>query len=375
MKINLIVFVYLVLCLSFHTREDTISLPIHYSEGKRLPFLSFVQVFPLKMNEYKMPAVTMSLGTPPQTFEFLITTYSSKVYISKKDGFDCSQSLTCEDLKMKILLRFISENTYGVLTTDHIKIGSVTVRGFKFVYIIDEDLQYIYKGMLGLDYLNKNSDRDISSPVSYSFLSQLYTRGFIEKQMFFIGKFEGIPRIVFGDYPANKLSYQKYHSCDLIKKDSRGEFNILWKCTLNAIYFEDNTIFSVNEPIAFGISSNYMSVTLPFYTYIKMKFFLGAFEHGDCRESIEDTSHSIWCRESFNADYIGEISLIFGKWNIKLKGEQLWIRRPNSREKCFRLLYYYENKFTWSINYTILEDRYIMIFDRENDKLGVYDMS
>lgn len=106
-----------------------------------------------------------------------------------------------------------------------------------------------------------------------------------------------------------------------------------------------------------------------------MKFFLGAFEHGDCRESIEDTSHSIWCRENFNADYIGEISLIFGKWNIKLKGEQLWIRRPNSREKCFRLLYYYENKFTWSINYTILENRYIMIFDRENDKLGLYDMS
>lgn len=374
MKANVKFLSYLLLCLLVHTKENTISLPIHYAEGKRLPFLSFVQIFPLKMNDYKMPAVTMSLGTPPQTFEFLLTTYSSKVYISKKDGFDCSQSLTCEDLNKKIPLRFISDQTYGALTTDNIKIGSVTIKGFKFVYIIDEEIEYIYKGMLGLDYLSKNVDRDITSLVSYSFFSQLYTRGYIEKQMFFIGKFEGVQRIVFGDYPSNKLTYQKYRSCNLIKKDPKGEFNALWKCTLNSIYFEDNTIFSVNEPIAFGISGNCMSVTLPFFTYIKTKFFMAALEYGDCRESIEDTSHSICCRESFNADYIGEISLVFGKWNIKIKGEQLWIRIPNSEEKCFRMVYYYEKKFTWSINYTILENNYIMVFDRENDKLGLFDI-
>ena len=367
-------FLYLILLLNqIVFTNSSLSLPIHYvtNPQQNIPFLSFVQIFPLKINQYRMPAITMSIGTPPQSFEFLITTYSSKMYIPKHNGFDCEASSTCEDSGKEIPLRFIGEKTKGRLVKDIVTVEQVTVNKFNFVNIIDDDITYIYKGMIGFDYLCLNEDRDIQNPVRYSFLSEIYGRGYIEKQMFSVGKIEGAPKIILGGVPENDLSFRKFKKCKLIQRKSDGSYSNLWKCTLNSIYFDDYTMYPVNEPIAFGISSNFMSVTLDFFNFLKDKYFKKPIEEGVCRVNIDENSRALFCLNDFDTSYIGTISLVIGKINIKLSGEQLWISNSRLREKYLSLMYYEEKKFTWSINYNIIQNQYTMVFNRQDDVFGL----
>ena len=64
-------------------------------------------------------------------------------------------------------------------------------------------------------------------------------------------------------------------------------------------------------------------------------------------------------------------SNLIGKINIKLSGEQLWISNSRLREKYLSLMYYEEKKFTWSINYNIIQNQYTMVFNRQDDVFGL----
>ena len=155
----------------YNPTTKQLSLSIHEASiniYKTIPFLTLIEVEPVKINQYNMPAITMSLGTPPQTFEFLLTTFSSKLYISEhNDGFNCNASSTCIDQQTIINLAFISSTSKGKLLKDTLHLGTTQLPNFNFIQIIDDTVEYIYKGMIGFDYLSKGSDRDIKNTLDY----------------------------------------------------------------------------------------------------------------------------------------------------------------------------------------------------------------
>ena len=355
--------------LSLDIHEASINL--YYT----IPFLSLIEVEPVKINQYNMPAITMSLGTPPQTFEFLLTTFSYKLYITKEDGFNCNDSSTCIDQETTITLAFVSENSKGKLLKDTLHLGTIQLKNFNFIQITDDTVEYIYKGMIGFDYLSKGSDRDIKNTLDYSLLSQLYSRGIINEQIFSIGKIDNETKIIFGGTPGKPkdITNKTYKTCDLIQRQKDGTVNSLWKCKLNAVYFDDGKFVQMddNEEIAFGITNAFSSVSKSFFTFLIDTYFQSAIDRGICNINNDGASQMVWCVPEFGDTQIEDVHFVIGKWSLRIPKEKLWIKRGMFNEKIFSLMYYPQKKYTWSINYHLIENEYALVFDRTNDKFGL----
>ena len=362
----------------YNPTTNQLSLDIHEASINlyyTIPFLSLIEVEPVKINQYNMPAITMSLGTPPQTFEFLLTTFSSKLYITKEDGFNCNDSSTCIDQETTITLAFVSENSKGKLLKDTLHLGTIQLKNFNFIQITDDTVEYIYKGMIGFDYLSKGSDRDIKNTLDYSLLSQLYSRGIINEQIFSIGKIDNETKIIFGGTPGKPkdITNKTYKTCDLIQRQKDGTVNSLWKCKLNAVYFDDGKFVQMddNEEIAFGITNAFSSVSKSFFTFLIDTYFQSAIDRGICNINNDGASQMVWCVPEFGDTQIEDVHFVIGKWSLRIPKEKLWIKRGMFNEKIFSLMYYPQKKYTWSINYHLIENEYALVFDRTNDKFGL----
>lgn len=365
-------FLILLLVLPFRFSKPLV-FDVHYT--KSFPFNSRLASF-FEMGEvtYKkgLPAITLSLGEPPQTFEFLITTFSSKTYvISKDNGYNCSLSSTCKDKGTEISLKFIGNDVKGQLMSDVLRFNKIKISNFHFVLISKGTYGYIYKGMIGLDYLARENDRDIKNPIPYSFLSTLYTTGRIYKQMFSFGKIGKSTKLLLGDYPTQKLNFKNFRSCHLFNKNSEDKYENIWKCKLNKIYFDDYEVYSVEDYIAFGLSGNVLSVNEEFFKYLVNKYFDEPIKKGNCSVNTEFLTKQIWCKANFNTKYIGTINLIIGKWTLKLDSSKLWVNLPKFGQKAFSVVFYVEKKYNWAIHYELIKDKFFMTFDREKDLFGL----
>jgi hypothetical protein len=363
----------------YNPTTKQLSLSIHEASlniYKTIPFLTLIEVEPVKINQYNMPAITMSLGTPPQTFEFLLTTFSSKLYISEHDdGFNCNASSTCIDQQTIINLAFISSTSKGKLLKDTLHLGTTQLPNFNFIQIIDDTVEYIYKGMIGFDYLSKGSDRDIKNTLDYSLLSQLYIKGIINEQIFSIGKVDNETKIIFGGTPGKPkdINNKTYKTCDLIQRQEDGNVNSLWKCKLNAVYFDDGKFIQMDdtEEIAFGITNAFSSVSKSFFDFLIETYFQNAIDRGICNINNDGASQTVWCMPEFGDKQIEDIHFVIGKWSLRIPKEKLWIKRGKFNERIFCLMYYPQKKYTWSINYHLIENEYALVFDRANDKFGL----
>lgn len=340
---------------------------------------SKIEEFEYMFKKQKMPGIKMFLGTPPREFDFMLNTFSSKIYIiGGKEGYDESESSTSKATDLILDLNFISSDTKGQVIYDTVTVinNNIIMRDFPIVKILGEDgdIDYVYQGMLGFDFLEPNSVRDINAPMHFSFFSNLFVNGYIKDQVFYIGNFNGKKKIVFGDDLKREQTKRNYRECDLIRVKDDGKYNPMWTCNLNAVYFEDGELIRVDKPVAFGIHSSYICVDEKVWSFIKTKYFKEAFGKKSCKAFQEDTSEGINCDLNFQLG-TKTINFVFGKWTLKLHEKQLWDFDFSFSRKFFKVAYHQEKKYDWSINLPVIDDNHIMIFNRAYYKLGFINKS
>ena len=277
--------------------------------------------FEVFTNQNGVPSLVLALGTPPQQFNFYISTILSKLYIIQKNkevknAYDSKSSSTfqCSNYET-IRLPYFGSNIKGIEEKDTLTLFSnLKLNSFPFMLITEGYPGYYYNGTIGLPYQEKE-DKD------YSLLYQLSINGLIDYQVFYIKRTGDKLNFIIGEYPL--LFKQHYKECQLMKRTKDGELNKKWMCNLHSIFFDNYKMFYIDEPISFSIGGNIFCVSKEFYEYIVMNFFEKAIANNQCEERYERTDKSIYCENSFFLKQT--ISLILGKWTLKIKMDNFWI--------------------------------------------------
>ena len=320
--------------------------------------------FEVFTNQNGVPSLVLALGTPPQQFNFYISTILSKLYIIQKNkevknAYDSKSSSTfqCSNYET-IRLPYFGFNIKGIEGKDTLTLFSnLKINSFPFMLITEGHPGYYYNGTIGLPYQEKE-DKD------YSLLYQLSINGLIDYQVFYIKRTGDKLNFIIGEYPL--LFKQHYKECQLMKRTKDGELNKKWMCNLHSIFFDNYKMFYIDEPISFSIGGNIFCVSKEFYEYIVMNFFEKAIANNQCEERYERTDKSIYCENSFFLKQT--ISLILGKWTLKIKMDNFWII-TDVHDKLFSLSECKRQNINWSIGYSLLGTN-LLVFDKQKDKLG-----
>lgn len=324
-------------------------------------------VFNLQTNDFWVPSIELSLGTPPRKYRFFLSTLTPRIYIAEsEEGYNPSLSSTFEEEEGGIMtLPKIGRDVIGKKVRDTLSFNNnYQITNFPFVLLKAGDVRYYYKGSLGLEYQSATDEDD-----EFSFINHLYRNNIINFFIFYIqyDKTDNSKKLVFGKAPINSFITRKFKTCKLRKRDKVGNLNISWQCFLNSVYFDDNSLYTIDQPIAFSIGGNIMCVNSQIYDAITQKYFIKAMNSGICWENKQSEKSYIKCAEEFTLDGIAFIALVFGKWNIKLKINTLFLVL-NDSTKQFQIMNCENSQNQWTIGYNILGIS-TLVFDKENNML------
>ena len=322
-------------------------------------------VFNLDINEYGVPSIQLSLGTPPRKYKFFISTIISRLYIAEsEDGYIPSLSSTFENDEGGLIeLPDLGRDVKGKKVRDTLSFNNnYQMTKFPFVLLKKGDVNYYYKGSLGLEYQSVTDEDD-----DFSFINNLYRKNIINFFIFYIqhDKRDNTKKLIFGTAPINSFITRKFKTCKLRKRDKIGNLNISWQCFLNSVYFDDNSLYTVEQPISFSIGGNIMCVNKEIYDVVKKKYFSQAISSGTCWEKEESNRHFIKCQNEFSLNEDAYIALVFGKWNIKLNINSLFLSTSN---KQLQIMNCENTNHPWSLGYNILGIS-TLVFDKENGML------
>lgn len=338
----------------------------------------------VKNTKFDIIELDMNIGNPRKNYTFHLSTITQKIYVTDNINYNSENSLTYQKIECSIPLPFIGENVKGCLSQEAFyfsKNDNQFLPLQKFILINEGNIQYQNKGVIGFEYLVSKDNDDhvnVNSPKDYSLLEQMFQEGLISKKIFSISQniFHGDNSLLLriGDYPRLlNLKNYKYKRCHLIENDTLGRKNAQWQCNLNGVYTSDEIFYPVQAPVTFSLGGNVITVDMVFFDIIKKKYFEKAEKEGTC-ELIRDNplgSRKISCDTSFAYNFDKTISFIFGKFNIKVSGNDLWINDTFGK-KTFRLIYFPDKNYKWAINYTSLKNKYTMIFDKDKGEVGFW---
>lgn len=341
--------------LFIHFSNFILSIPLEEYKYLEIPLIS---------NIYGMPGISLSLGSPPQTFDFYISTILHKTYITSKNnyeiGFSPNNSISYFSNNELQKLPFISNKAKGISSQDslliHTKYGSAIVPNFNFFLLTEGDYGFHYIGSFGLEHTFENKEDE-----KYSVINMLYKEGKIAHKIFFLTKMFNKVTLTIGRFPIDYFNTKTYKFCSLSSSP-------YWQCQLNAIYFDDYSLYPINEYVTFSLSGNIMCVSDYFYTQMKQKYFYDALMKNECNEEVKENKKTLICIYPYTVPKDPEISFIFGKWNIKFKMNKLFFV-TGDYEKWFALMKCKDDEFKWSMGYHYFSGSTI-VFDKENEKLG-----
>lgn len=324
-------------------------------------------ILPLELNEFGIPHIELSIGTPKQTIKVFLSTVLPKLYIaSSKDkeiGFNDEASITLENNSTeRIIFPSIGNGCSGKKVKDTLSINSNILSNYPFIMIDQGDVSYYYRASLGFEYQSVNEEEE-----EYSFVTNLYRRNIINYQMFYIKREKNSYKLVIGNAPSN--TYKKnYKICNLIRKDNFGLPNSLWQCTLHAIYLDDFTFIQVEQPISFSLGGNIICVNKHFYEIFKDKYFISSLTNHNCVEDVQNKRYFIRCNDDFSFPKAHMISFVFDKWNIKFNLNSLFLPPDYNNQKRFCIMNCEQTQINFSIGYKNLGIT-TLVFDKENSLL------
>ena len=158
----------------------------------------------------------------------------------------------------------------------------------------------------------------------------------------------------------------------LLTVSQRGRQNQLWQCSLFGFYFDDYSLYPLNDRITFSIGGNVICVDQKFYVYIKQKYFVEEMKNGNCWEKSLNSHTFISCLKSFSMAKVSRISIIIGKWSLSYSIEDLF-ENDAFNSKYFQMVNCHsklEEPFSWSLGYKHLKN-FVIVFDKEKEELSL----
>lgn len=369
-SLSLIIVLCIYICLGIEIPIQFIDSDANNVENTLIVGRSLGEKQTLLTKKIRLFTINVELGTPPQLFRLKLSTLFQGVFIvnikQNTQGFSSKASSSFQEIK-----RIINDYGVGLIATDSFTISEIgTINIFPFILFDDPKFSHNerYSGILGLAY-QMDPKYEESSQGFYDLFTFFENTEGRHRQLLGIrtnNVDEGIMYI--GDYPAEiKQNKKKYKRCPITSSDKVHS----WRCNINAVYFDDNELMAVNLPVDFILGGNIIGVNNKVYEAIKDKYFAKAIQENLCYLDRDDEPYvQIVCFPGFDRSSLGVLSLVFGKWALKLPMHHLFY-------KLHGLFYFIILTEEFDINYwfispTMLYGIYIFL-DKDNKELGFYD--
>lgn len=303
-------------------------------------------------NKHKItPYLKLSIGNPPVELDFKISTKHSVLYINNDREYDSNNSNSYKSRRETPIHPLIN------LDNDHYTIGKETIElfniisssvidnNFKFptfittnvlipsmaIVLVDEEM--IIGNTLGIGYLSPNN-QDVSD---YSFLYQLKANQFIDKEVITIQAMKDTFLLEVGELPSEAQTRKnKYKQCRLIPTTPQGDNNHLYQCNFDSFFFIDNTLFPMKCKVTWLITGKTILIPLDVFSFIINRYFLSAINNKECNlQGQSQVNQLLSCNSSYQNENLETLSLIIGKWSIKLSFNELFILTITNENKFF----------------------------------------
>ena len=338
------------------------------------PFLSFSEeLVEAKMGKQSRQIISLKIGIPKQELKVKLSTAICGLWILDKHyfkrGYDykTSESFQSMDVQGKV------DFTRGILVKDYMnfcKVDSFEKIPFLLVnQIVDTDkIPRNYDGLIGFGYKCRSA-----SLGNINIFDYFQGKGNIKNDItvFLLNASTLKGKFTFGGYP-NKLDIKSrhYRTVPLNKNNDNGH----WEVNLHSIYFSTGDMMLINKPLSIGIGGSAFGVNEEVFDYIVGHYFYDSMEKGLCVLDKEEV-WEIFCNKEFDIESIGNIGLILGKWNIKIKPGVMFkdVTVDKEMKKWFSIVFYQELSGQFYLSQTMLEGINAVVYNRENDVLGIYE--
>lgn len=286
---------------------------------------------------------------------WLLTNDHSKSYYP-------SQSKTLRETSINDQLEFVS----GKLAYETINIDGFNISNFPFLYadtVHQKNFDFNYHACLGFGYFcnDENSNIDI-----LKFMSDQNKQ--LSLVVSFLLNIDFTGTINVGRYPPGFTDEPKYYSSVKVATENKNQ---QWSFRFHSIYFEGNEMRKIDDYMAIGAGGHIFSVKKDFFEYIAEKYFSKHFESQACYWNRAEV-YEIICDLNAVLPKIGIISIIVGKWNFKINGDQLFntVSIQGVENQHFAMVYYPDHN-QYYLSQCYLLNVYI-IYDKNKSEVGLW---
>ena len=341
-------------CFQSNDDTQTLDLPFtltEFKEDQSIPFSETAFVI----------LVNVCLGKPFQCGTYKFSTHPSEVWVIQAEEGRGSSYLGTSGFSPYLSHSFSSKEVCHILNTNGGVKGQVSEDSIYLSFEMHSNLAYRYKniqidnfpfllvynkrkhrdgyyiGGLGFGYKYDISQYDELNSLGFSLLERLYAQGIIEQRIFSVNYRNNLIHI--GNIPNIPIKKKTIKTCDLLQTSPEGEPNPKFQCTINAIYIDTEHLIPINSRVTFSLGSKYIQVNNEIFEFIKEYYLKTQIATGICKITVLYKVTFFECNDRFKIKELPILSVIIGKWNIKLKNEdlfyknQLLIGKSNTKNK------------------------------------------
>lgn len=370
----------LIITISYEKTLNYIPSPSNYYEETNeddsfdLGLLSFSEeLVEARMGYQTRQLIKLLVGTPAQSLKVKLSTAICGIWLLDKNtfhrGFDAKSSESFERMGIDGKVDF----THGELAKENMhfaKVPSNKKVPFLLVTKIDDasKIPQNYDGLLGFGFQCRSSSQGNINLIQYFIGS-----GKVRKDIFAytLDSKSGKGMFTFGGYP-NKLDQKNkhYRTIPLDKYNTNGH----WEVNLHSIFFENGMNLLVNAPLSIGIGGYALGVSRDVFDYLAGAFFYDDMNNRKCVMTKEDV-WEIFCDLDYDITKVGVISLVLGKWNLKIPPTMLFkkVKIEKTSRLWFTVVFYEQHQGQFYLSQALLGGINTVVYDREKYEIGVFE--
>ena len=371
---------FLIILFSFTHKADPLPPASEYSTQiySELPFpssnlLSFSEEFvEAKMGYQAKQIIKILVGEPPQTLKLKLSTAICGIWILDnrvfKRGLDVKATNSIEDLGMNGKVDYV----HGQMVKDQMSFCNVpSNQKIPFVLVdkIDDasKIPNNYDGLLGFGYQCHSA-----SVGNVNLVSMFKGETKVKKDIiaYTVDSDNGKAIFTLGGYPSKlNLKDLQYRTIPLKTDNTNGH----WEVDLHSVFFDDGEMINLNATLSIGIGGSAFGVNEDLMERIVGKYFADAIDKRKCVLVKEDV-WEVFCDLDYDINSFGKMSLIVGKWNLKLKPSMLFrkVKKNKENKYWFTVVCYKEFQGQFYLSQTLLSGINTVVYDRETNTIEVF---
>lgn len=324
----------------------------------------------------------VEIGSPPQTLFLKMSSAFCGIYVLDRSIFGRGYTPIASASFEKVMMNIDLVKYKGEIIAENIRISTFSLVKIPIFLINSAEKEFTdYDGFIGFGY-QCDIPKTISSQYSIDVMRYLIKsndqKSFKAKKVFFFQPTPDEPSKFFlAFYPVEKTQIKKFYYKTILLTENKLDHQ--WKFKLDSVYITDSELIGdlpafikLDATVSIGLTGAFIAADKKFFDFIVWKFFLdGNLNFIDsCWEQGGDT-HQIFCDETFDIKSLGVFHFIVGKWNFKIKSEDLFYK-VNKFSTTYNWLSIINSEKIegWYISQKLIKNSFI-IFDEEENEIAM----